>query len=464
MILPSPLGSVFYLITTDILGPYNVAFAISGLGYGPGVILYTAFFVTGVYSASLLWKVFCGLDSTRFPLRNYGDLAFRIYGHTARTVVNVLQSFQFFLNVAMLIVSNGQGLVQMAAGENGKGYLCFVVAEVVFTIAGFLLGQIRTLQRLSWLSNISIWLNIIVMITTMVVVHQYPPNYQLIQTSENIPPGPVYTYKWWPPSSSLENRMSSVMNCVFAYGGATIFTELMAEMRRPWDFWKGLICAEIFIYCCYLLMGLVIYSAQGQFTYNIAYQGISNSAYRFQTLGNAISFASGLIAALLYGNIGVKVFYSAVFRDLLKFPSLNEKKGKWIWVFFIPVYWALAFIVAAAIPQINNLTVFVGALCIFQFSYTFPPLLKFGYNIHRDAITDNESYDPQTGVVSRVDGTWKRWARGFNKKWPENTFNVLYGLASLATAGMGLWAAIQGMRQSFASTPLTPFTCKSPTG
>ena len=60
--------------------------------------------------------------------------------------------------------------------------------------------------------------------------------------------------------------------------------------------------------------------------------GIPNSAYQFQTLGNAISFISGLIAALLYGNIGVKVFYSAVMRDVFRFPPLDNRTGKWLWV------------------------------------------------------------------------------------------------------------------------------------
>ncbi|KAK4911321.1 hypothetical protein LTR66_017366, partial [Elasticomyces elasticus] len=36
-------GSIFYLITTDILGPTNVPWAISQMGYGPGFALYFAF-------------------------------------------------------------------------------------------------------------------------------------------------------------------------------------------------------------------------------------------------------------------------------------------------------------------------------------------------------------------------------------------------------------------------------------
>lgn len=266
-------GSIFYLISTDILGPTNVPWAISQMGFGPGALLYTVFGAMACYSGLQLWKIFIGLDSTRFPMRNYGDLAFRIYGNWARIGVNVLQSFQFFLNVTLLIVSNGQGLAQMAVGANGKGFLCFIAAEVIFMVIGFILGQIRTLQRLSYLANIAVWLNVIVIIMTMAVVHEYPPNYEASLTSYGTPKGPVKTTGYWPKSSTLGDKVNAMMNAVFAYGGATLFNELMAEMRRPYDFWKGFIIAEIFIYVCYLVSGMVVYSAQGQFTFNPAYQG-----------------------------------------------------------------------------------------------------------------------------------------------------------------------------------------------
>jgi len=226
---------------------------------------------------------------------------------------------------------------------------------VIFTVLGFILSQIRTLQSLSWLSNIAIWLNVIVIIMTMVVVHYYPPNYAAAASSPELDVNaPIMTSAGLPPGKTVRDNINGLMNCVFAYGGATLFNELMAEMRRPMDFWKGFIMAEIFIYAVYLIMGMVVYAAQGQFTYATAYQGIPASAYSCtvtsvtvhnpcidanssfvgQTLGNAISFISGLIAALLYGNIGIKVIYAAVFRDLFHFPGLETKKGKLIWVFF----------------------------------------------------------------------------------------------------------------------------------
>ncbi|KAJ5894623.1 hypothetical protein N7495_006314 [Penicillium taxi] len=459
-------GSVFYLITTDILGPNNVPYAISRMGYGPGFALYTVLGGFALYSGMQLWNIFVGLDSTRFPMRNYGDMAFRIFGKWAQFLVNILQSFQFFLNVTLLIVSNGQGLAQMVAGVNNTGgFLCFIAAEVIFMVIGFVLGQIRTLQNLGWLANLAIWLNIIVIITTMAVVYEFPPNYSAVETSFGITKGPIVTSAGWPSGYKLEDNVNAMMNAVFAYGGATLFTELMAEMRRPYDFWKAMICAEIFIYVCYLVNGMVVYHAQGQFVYNPAYEGIPNTsaaAYRYQTLGNALSFITGVIAALLYGNIGIKVFYSAVCHDIFHFPPLEKRIGKWIWVVLVPIYWILAWIVAGAIPQISNLSSFVGAACILQFSYTFPPILLVGYHVQRDAILPEEEFDPVTGVAQRVDSGFKRWVRGYKKRFLWNTFDVFYCLAALSLAGLGIWASVISMNTSFNSGRLTSFTCANP--
>lgn len=62
--------------------------------------------------------------------------------------------------------------------------------------------------------------------------------------------------------------------------------------------------------------------------------GISHAGYTLQTLGNAIYFITSVIAALLYGNIGMKVLYAAIFRDVFKFPPLETTKGKWTWAIF----------------------------------------------------------------------------------------------------------------------------------
>lgn len=298
----------------------------------------------------------------------------------------------------------------------------------------------------------------------MVVTNKYPPNFDAVNSSYPEIQGPVATYANWPPYTELNDHINGLMQGVYSYGGATLFNELMSEMRRPHDFWKGLICAEFFIISVYLIMGMVVYSAQGNYCFNPAYQGIPNSAYSWQTLGNALSYITGVIAALLYGNIGIKVFYAAVFRDLFHFPPLDAKAGKWIWVAIVPIYWGLAFVVAAAIPQISYISAFVGAACILQFSYTFPPILMVGYHCQKDAIREDEGFDPTTGQVVRHDSGFTRYKRGFMKQWYRNTFDSLYFLGALAVAGLGIYSSAISMHQSFASGTITSFSCDNPAG
>lgn len=83
-------GACFYLITTDILGPYGIGFAMGTLGWMPGIILYSVFGFMAGYSGYLIWHAFLGLDSHQFPLRNYGDLGYRLLGPWARHILNVL--------------------------------------------------------------------------------------------------------------------------------------------------------------------------------------------------------------------------------------------------------------------------------------------------------------------------------------------------------------------------------------
>jgi hypothetical protein len=53
------------------------------------------------------------------------------------------------------------------------------------------------------------------------------------------------------------DQVVGVMQIVYSYGGAMLFVEFMAEMRRPWDFWKAMIFSQAFIFFFYMLFGVV---------------------------------------------------------------------------------------------------------------------------------------------------------------------------------------------------------------
>ncbi|KAI2607830.1 transmembrane amino acid transporter protein-domain-containing protein [Hypoxylon sp. NC1633] len=461
-------GTIFYLITTDILGPAGAPWAFAQMGYGPGIALYTVFGAMSYYSGWILYTIFCGLDSYRFPIRGYGDFFYRMFGPGARHFVNVAQALLLMVNVAVIILSNGQSISQISRGSSGETTgICFVACMLIFMAAGFLLGQIRTLQRLGWLANLSVWLTATLVILCMGSVG-HGPNYAAVEASFGMPPGaPIQTFAGMPPpgyTTGGEGFVASLNGlniAVFSYGGALLFAALMAEMRHPVDFWKSLLIAEIFIYSLYLFFGLFVYSFQGQYTYNPAVQGIA--LYGIQTAGNIISLVSNLIAAVLYSNIGLKVVYNEVFHQLLGFPDLTTTIGKLWWAALVPIYWAVAFIIGASVPQFSYIVGLVGALFILSFTYTFPAWLAIGYWVRKDAMIDEEEqFDPVTNTYNYVDHGWKRWKRGFMKKPFFNTFNIFYFLGALVTCALGCYSSIVSLRQAFQSNIATSLSCTPP--
>lgn len=98
-----------------------------------------------------------------------------------------------------------------------------------------------------------------------------PPNYAAanaaygLSTGNNAAPVVKQAFATYP----FFERINGVMNIVYAYGGATIFAQIIAEMRRPMDFLKAFSVAQALIFTVYITYGLYVYSFQGQFTVRV---------------------------------------------------------------------------------------------------------------------------------------------------------------------------------------------------
>ncbi|GAA5947707.1 hypothetical protein JCM3765_001044 [Sporobolomyces pararoseus] len=456
-------ASVFYLITCDILGPFNAPYSIASIGMAPGVILYILFGVFAFLGGILLWRCFLQLDSARYPIKLYGDLGQRIFGTWARFLSNFLQLIQLTLNVGLICLSNGQSLSQIITGAPGNHKLCFSVCVVLWALVGMVTGQIRTLKGIGSLANISIWINLLIIFLSMGFVAHSPPNYAAAKAAGIDYSGPPKIVAI--VSLPIFSQVNGVFNMIFAYGGAMIFPELMAELRRPRDFIKGMACAQALIITVYLLYGIFVYCYQGQYTLALAYQGVSK--YSWQTVSNVLALVTGIIAASLYGNIGAKVVYVNLI-EAYGGPPLMSKRGHLLWIPLIILYWGLAFVVGSAIPSVGTLSGLVAAACIFQFSYTFPPALFLGLLMKIDAANLDEPFTTP-GVAPRQYDTWKslyRWRRGaFNgsrRRVILKSLLFLWFIAALATAGLGLWATGTDLREAITSGAASSFGCTPP--
>jgi amino acid permease len=137
------LSLIYVQITTDILGPFAVPYAIGTLGYGPGIALFTVFGFFAGYSGYLIWRVYMGTDSYEFPVRNFGDLAFRTWGTIARHFVNFFQAIALLLLLGQVTILFGGNILELS-----KLKLCYIVCPLIFVLAGFFLTQIRSLRNL----------------------------------------------------------------------------------------------------------------------------------------------------------------------------------------------------------------------------------------------------------------------------------------------------------------------------
>lgn len=450
--------AVFFLITTDILGPSNAPYGIAQLGYVGGIILYIAFGCFAVLGGKLLNMTYLRLDSDNYPIRTFSDLGSRIFGPWSRYFIAGLQFIQMLLNVGIICLTTGQALAQCIQSTDTDPKLCFTIQILVWALLGMILGQIRSLRDFSHIANSAVWMNIALCIITMVGAARYAPYYP----ATNQQPGPIELTVG--SRLDLYGQMLGVDQMVFAWGGATIFCEVMAEMANPREFIYGLVGADTLIMVVYLIFGVFVYSFQGKFVSPVANQGIN--PYGLRLAGNILSIVSGMLAAALYGNVGLKVLYQGFGVPDLKFPQLTTTPGAILWGGLVIIYWGIAFVIGAAIPQVANLSALVGSLCILNFSYTLPAGFMLVLMIKEDAGA-LDTYNPETATVDRVDkwsdmSRWKRAvATGDWKRRAGKAFLTIMFLGGLCLCGIGLYGAITSMISAYGgnSSSSKAFSC-----
>jgi hypothetical protein len=156
---------------------------------------------------------------------------------------------------------------------------------LIWAIVGFFLGQIRTLNKLGLLANFAVVINLLIMFISMGVMAHSEPNYLAAQAGSagaalggaSVQPfangtyPPVQRYGSPPPSTNgFIGSINGLMNGVYAYGGAQLFIEFMAELQRPRDFLKAMWGAQFFIYACYMSYGSFVYYYQGQYSNQVS--------------------------------------------------------------------------------------------------------------------------------------------------------------------------------------------------
>jgi hypothetical protein len=152
------------------------------------------------------------------------------------------------------------------------------------------------------------------------------------------------------------------------------------------------------------------------------------------------------------------VLYNNVLMDLFGAPPLTTKLGKRLWIFIVPIWWIVGWVIAAAIPDYFGFVSVVSAATVLELTYAFPPMVALVYDMRLNIMRDTDGgFNARTGETVRKYSGVTYWVRGFFAGGPRqialNTFNLLYCLGAWVVAGLGMYAAIEGEKSS-----LSPFS------
>lgn len=355
---------------------------------------------------------------------------------------------------------------------------------IIFVIIGMIFAQIRSLRGLSMFSNLSTIMNWAIVICSMIVVKTSGFSVttvalQLGVSNEYVEQHPPQTATW--PHLDISDQIQGVNLLIFAYGGAMIFPELLSEMKQPKSFWKGCCIAQLVIYVVYVIYACVMYSGAGQYALSIGYQIMAEGGAL--TFCNIASIITAVVAAAVYANVGLKVSYVNIVEDICHGPAIYSRAGRVVWFIWGVVFWAVAFIIVSAVPQINSLSGLISAIAICNFSYSFPALFVLVWLIHADAMEADGEWTPYDGQ-KRLDGWWSasRLGRGlfggmYRVPLPGQSgkqlilpgflvkgFVLALTLGGFTMSGLGLYAAAETIKTSFAAPGAisTSFSCQAP--
>lgn len=159
----------------------------------------------------------------------------------------------------------------------------------------------------------------------------------------------------------------------------------------------------------------------------------------------------------------MKTIYIEVCQEVFKAPPITTTRGKKLWWGLGPIYWILAFVVAASVPDFSAFTGFVGGLFSLNFTYSFSGIMYCAFKVQEGAILDGEGFNPETGVTVRHDHGVKRWIRGYFKNAIFTIPVTCYFCAGLAASGMGTWAALLALIAAWGPSGVisTAWSCKN---
>ncbi|CAO1599952.1 hypothetical protein XANCAGTX0491_003658 [Xanthoria calcicola] len=338
-----PLVAVLMIAEIVSNGMLSLPSSLAVVGLAPGLVLIIFLGIFALFTSWLLIQF-----KLRHPeVHNMGDAGYILAGPVGREILS------FGTVVFAVFATGGQLLAgQIALGVLSSSKLCLMLYTGIFTIPTLLFAIPRTLDRLSWLSVVSVACIIVASVVGMVGAGLHPVDGWRDQYSVAA-------------KTDFVTAFISITNPVFAYAGHFMFFILISEMRRPQDAMKAAYTLQISATTFYALFAAITYIYLGP---DVASPSFTSLPLKWSKAAYAIAIPNFLMAGSLYSHTAAKLLFVRFFR---KSRHLHEHTvvGWGVWIFLIVLMNAAAFVLAIGVPIFNYLIGIAASLFASWYTY-----------------------------------------------------------------------------------------------
>ncbi|KAL3829515.1 hypothetical protein ACJIZ3_018317 [Penstemon smallii] len=355
--------SAFHNVTAIVgAGVLGLPYAMSQLGWGPGLTILIISWVVTLYS---LWQMveMHEMDGKRFD--RYHELGQHAFGEKLGLwIVVPLQ----------LIVEVGVDIVYMVTGGLSLRQFHYLVCKdckeikltffiMIFASVHFVLSQLPSFNSISGVS-----------LAAAVMSLSYSTTVWGASIHKGAEPDVQYGYKSKTTSDTIFDFFSALGSIVFAYGGHNVVMEIQATMPSTADkpskgpMWKGVVVSYIVVAVCYLPVAVIGYYIFG----NAVHENIMFSIEKPVWL---MAMANMFIVVHLIGSYQI---YAIPVFDMMETVLVKKLKFEPTWYLrFISrnTYVAFTMFIAITFPFFNGLLAFFGGFAFAPTTYFLPCII-----------------------------------------------------------------------------------------
>ncbi|KAF9269444.1 hypothetical protein L218DRAFT_268596 [Marasmius fiardii PR-910] len=364
-----PRASLIFLKVLFATGVLAIPSAMATLGTVGGVLSLVGWGALNTYTAAIQGS----FRNKHRQCHTIVDMADVVGGPILREITSLVYLIAYILCAGAGIL--GVSIALNALSDHATCTVWFSLISTVFVVGTASIRKFHDIAWLSWAGVVSIFIAVMIIVVAVTTLDRPAAAPQTGDFDLG------YHAILFP---NFAAGMVATCAIFISTGGTSAFIPVIAEMRRPKDYNKAMLCAMGFVTSSYLCFSLVVYRWCGKW---VASPSLGSAGPVIKKVAYGIALFGLIVGGCLYLHVAAKYLFVRILRKSRHLQS--DTMVHWgTWLGCTISLGAIAFILASAIPIFTYLISLCGALCFGPLAIMLPAC----FWLH-----DHHSYRPGTG-------------------------------------------------------------------